>query len=152
MIWSDRRNNSFSFTGPDIYYIYNFDFLEELLLQYITWRRWKLWKQYLFGIRFGRLKKKNDCIKSKHSKYSLLFAYDILTRGLHHNWKCAEVWPRGNKYVYSSIRTTKTICIFICKMSKSFCTWFLKKSTGPFIWTNLNPFYPRMLCAKFSWN
>ena len=22
----------------------------------------------------------------------------------------------------------------------------------PFIWTNLNPLYPRMLCAKFGWN
>ena len=26
------------------------------------------------------------------------------------------------------------------------------KRAGPFIWTNLNPLYPRMLCAKFSWN
>ena len=26
------------------------------------------------------------------------------------------------------------------------------KRVGPFIWTNLNPFYPRMLCAKFGWN
>ena len=24
--------------------------------------------------------------------------------------------------------------------------------TGPFIWTNLNPLHPRMLCAKFGWN
>ena len=23
---------------------------------------------------------------------------------------------------------------------------------GPFIWTNLNPLHPRMLCAKFDWN
>ena len=23
--------------------------------------------------------------------------------------------------------------------------------TGPFIWTNLNPPHPRMLCAKFGW-
>ena len=23
---------------------------------------------------------------------------------------------------------------------------------GPFIWTNLNPLHPRMLCAKFGWN
>ena len=27
----------------------------------------------------------------------------------------------------------------------------LEKS-GPFIWTNLNSFHPRMLCAKFGWN
>ena len=26
------------------------------------------------------------------------------------------------------------------------------KRAGPFIWTNLNPIYPRMLCAKFGWN
>ena len=26
------------------------------------------------------------------------------------------------------------------------------KRAGLFIWTNLNPLHPRMLCAKFSWN
>ena len=26
------------------------------------------------------------------------------------------------------------------------------KRVGPFIWTNLNPLHPRMLCAKFCWN
>ena len=26
------------------------------------------------------------------------------------------------------------------------------KRPGPFIWTNLNPLHPRMLCAKFGWN
>ena len=26
------------------------------------------------------------------------------------------------------------------------------KRAGPFFWTNLNPLYPRMLCAKFGWN
>ena len=26
------------------------------------------------------------------------------------------------------------------------------KRAGPFIWTNLNPFHPRMLCAKFDLN
>ena len=26
------------------------------------------------------------------------------------------------------------------------------KREGPLIWTNLNPLYPRMLCAKFGWN
>ena len=28
----------------------------------------------------------------------------------------------------------------------------LSKRTGPFILTNLNPFYLRILCAKFGWN
>ena len=26
------------------------------------------------------------------------------------------------------------------------------KRAEPFIWTNLNPHHPRMLCAKFGWN
>ena len=26
------------------------------------------------------------------------------------------------------------------------------KWAGPFIWTNFNPFYSRMICAKFGWN
>ena len=26
------------------------------------------------------------------------------------------------------------------------------KRAGPFIWTNLNPLYWKMLCAKFGWN
>ena len=26
------------------------------------------------------------------------------------------------------------------------------KRAGSFIWTNLNPLHPRMLCAKFGWN
>ena len=28
----------------------------------------------------------------------------------------------------------------------------LWKRAGPFIWTNLNPLHPGILCAKFSWN
>ena len=27
-----------------------------------------------------------------------------------------------------------------------------RKRVGSFIWTNLNPLHPRMLCAKFGWN
>ena len=26
------------------------------------------------------------------------------------------------------------------------------KRARPFIWTNLNPFHPKMICAKFAWN
>ena len=26
------------------------------------------------------------------------------------------------------------------------------KRARPFIWTNMNPLHPRMLCAKFGWN
>ena len=33
-----------------------------------------------------------------------------------------------------------------------FRNYLLLKKGGPFIWTNLNPLHPRMLCAKFGWN
>ena len=32
---------------------------------------------------------------------------------------------------------------------RTYLTW---KRVGPFIWTNLSPHNPRVLCAKFSWN
>ena len=35
---------------------------------------------------------------------------------------------------------------FISKLSP------FRNRTGPFIWTNLNPLHPKMLCVKFSWN
>ena len=38
--------------------------------------------------------------------------------------------------------------IFTISLLSSFA-W---KRVGPCIWTNLNPFHPRMLCAKFGWN
>ena len=37
-------------------------------------------------------------------------------------------------------------CIFAICVIISPC-----KRAGPFIWTNLNPLQPRMLCAKFGW-
>ena len=33
-----------------------------------------------------------------------------------------------------------------------YITYLPLEKEGPFIWTNLNPFDPRMLCAKFNWN
>ena len=30
--------------------------------------------------------------------------------------------------------------------------WPSKAQAGPFIWPNLHPLHPRMLCAKFGWN
>ena len=33
-----------------------------------------------------------------------------------------------------------------------FLYYLLMEKGGPFIWTNLNPLHPRMLCAKFGWN
>ena len=38
-------------------------------------------------------------------------------------------------------------CIFGISLLSS-----LEKRAWPFIWTNLNPLYPRMLCAKFGLN
>ena len=42
-----------------------------------------------------------------------------------------------------------------CILSMYFCYFKITspwKRAGPFIWTNLNPLHPRMLCAKFGWN
>ena len=33
-----------------------------------------------------------------------------------------------------------------------FCNYLPLERAGPFIWTNLTPLHPRMLCAKFGWN
>ena len=33
-----------------------------------------------------------------------------------------------------------------------FCNYLPLKRAWDFIWTNLNPLYTRMLCAKFGWN
>ena len=33
-----------------------------------------------------------------------------------------------------------------------FRNYLPRKKVGPFIWTSLNPLYPRMHCAKFGWN
>ena len=44
----------------------------------------------------------------------------------------------------------------IFKMSSMYFSYFLIISpwekAGPLIWTNLNPLYPKMLCAMFGWN
>ena len=45
----------------------------------------------------------------------------------------------------------------LCRVWLKLAQWFwrrrfLKDRAGPFICTNLNPLYPRMLCVKFGWN
>ena len=45
--------------------------------------------------------------------------------------------------------------IFKLILSMYFCCFVTIspwKRVAPFIWTNLNPHHPRMLCAKFCWN
>ena len=43
---------------------------------------------------------------------------------------------------------------FICNVNvfMLLCYYFPLEKSGPFIWRDLNPLYPRMLCAKFDWN
>ena len=45
----------------------------------------------------------------------------------------------NNTYGYIDEKKKKSIIIFMR------IKWY-------FIWTNLNPLHPRMLCAKFGWN
>ena len=77
-----------------MYYIYYFDFLEELRLQYVIWRRWKLWKRIFLDYGLDDWKKKTIVLNSITQSTVFILAYDILTRGLHHNWKCAGLTPR----------------------------------------------------------
>ena len=41
--------------------------------------------------------------------------------------------------------------VLLSKYFHHFVIISLWKRAGPFIWTNLNPCYPRMLCARFDW-
>ena len=51
-------------------------------------------------------------------------------------------WPSGSgdDFLKFHQRILRFVIISPCKRAK------------PFIWNNLNPYHPRMLCAKFSWN
>ena len=57
--------------------------------------------------------------------------------------KFAWIGPVVLEKIFFEIRQ----CIFAISVVIS--PW---KKAGPFIWTNLNPLHPRMLCAKFGWN
>ena len=45
----------------------------------------------------------------------------------------------------------RRLLIFV-NVNSLFRTHLPLEKCGPFIWTNLNSFLPRMLCAKFGWN
>ena len=67
---------------------------------------------------------------------------------LHQRMLCAKFgwnWPSGSgeeDFLISSMYMYFRYFVIISP-------W---KRVGPFIWTNLNPLYPSMLCAKFGWN
>ena len=46
----------------------------------------------------------------------------------------------------------KLIKWFSIRRFLNFAIISLLKRGWPFIWTNLNPLYPKMLCAKWGWN
>ena len=65
---------------------------------------------------------------------------------LHPRMLCAKFgwnWPSG------SVEEDFLISSMFFRYFVIISPW---KRAGPFIWTNLNPLYPRMLCAKFGWN
>ena len=65
---------------------------------------------------------------------------------LHPSMLCAKFgwnWPSGSGEEDFLISSTHFRYFVIISPSKRM---------GPFIWKNLNPLHPRMLCAKFGWN
>ena len=63
----------------------------------------------------------------------------------HPSMLCAKFawnWPSGSKEDFESFRYNLNIFAIISPF----------KRVWPFIWTNLNPLHPRMLCARFGWN
>ena len=64
---------------------------------------------------------------------------------LHQRMLCAKFgwnWPSGSGEDFLISSTYFRYFVIISP-------W---KRAGSFIWTNLNPLHPRMLCAKFGWN
>ena len=79
-------------------------------------------------------------------------------------------WKNGGPFIWKTIESPSpkdTLCQVWLKLAKWFCRRFINfpnilftllvssplgKGEWPFIWTKLNPHYPRMLCTKFSWN
>ena len=55
-------------------------------------------------------------------------------------WLILAQWFWRGRFLFSSMYNCYLVII---------SPW---KRAGPFIWSNLNPLYTRMLCAKFCWN
>ena len=75
-------------------------------------------------------------------------------------------WKRAGSYMFEQTSTKNAFCRVCLKLAPWFWRRFLKNSsvyfhsfviispwkrTCSFIWTILNPLYPRMLCAMFGW-
>ena len=59
-----------------------------------------------------------------------------------------QVWLKLAQWFWSS-SFFNSVNVFSLFISLIISPW---KRAGPFIWTNLNPLHPRMLCTKFGWN
>ena len=98
--------------------------------------------------------KKNFLISSMHFRYFIIispwkragpFIWTKLNP-LHSRMHCDKFgwnWPSGSGEELFYILLMYFLYFVIISP--------LKRS-GSFIWTNLNPLHPRMLCAKFGWN
>ena len=71
-------------------------------------------------------------------------------------WKCEKFIGRQMNKQTKGNQKSSTGLSFIWSSLSMYFRYFLIispwKGVWPFIWTNLNPHHPRMLCAKFGWN
>ena len=105
-------------------------------------KQFKLINTYDYIITFIKRRKKNI---TKLMRIYWFFIWRNLNP-YHPRMLCAKFgwnWPSGSweeDFLISSMYFRYFVII---------SPW---KRTGPFIWRNLNPLHPRMLCAKFGWN
>ena len=59
------------------------------------------------------------------------------------------LWKAWLKLAHWFLRKRFLNCVNISLLFRSYLHW---KRAWPFIWPNMNPLHPRLLCAKFGWN
>ena len=126
---------------------------------FFIWRNlnpyyWRMLVRRLIEIGSVVLEKRNFSILSMYFRYFLIISpwkraepfIWINLNSLHPRMLCAKFgwnWLSGSgeeDFLISSMNFHYFVIISPLKRA------------GPFIWTNLNPLHPRMLCAKFGWN
>ena len=78
-------------------------------------------------------------------KENVTLHFNIFESPLHKDTLC-QVWFKLTKW-FLRRRFLKVVNVF------SLCGYYLPLiNAWPFIWTNLNSLYPRILCVMFGWN